>query len=44
MNTFGLRRKINTFGLGELQLTVVQAYHEIIDFVLTIARTQNFKG
>lgn len=44
MNTFGLKRKVHTFGLGKLFLTTIQAYHEVANFILRVVKLQNFKG
>lgn len=41
MNTFGLKRKVHTFGLGSLTLVVVDAYHEVQNFVLRITKRFN---
>jgi len=41
MNTFGLKRKVHTFGLGKLNLVIVNAYHEIQRFVLRITKRFN---
>ena len=36
MNTFGIKRKVHTFGLG--LPTLVKAYHEIQRFALAVAK------
>ena len=42
MNTFGLKRKLNTFWLGKLQLEIIDAWNEIVSFVLQIKRNIQF--
>ncbi len=44
MNTFGLRRKINTFWLGKLQFKIIDAWNEVVSFVLQIKNIYNFIG
>lgn len=44
MNTFGLKRGSHSFGLGTLKLSVVEAYHEIQKFVLTVAIRYNLSA
>ena len=43
MNTFGLKRKVHSFGLGKLRLSVVDAYHEIQRFSLSIYTKIKFR-
>jgi hypothetical protein len=42
MNTFGLKRKVNTFWLGKLQLEVVESWNEIVTFILNIKQNIQF--
>jgi hypothetical protein len=42
MNTFGLKRKVHTFGLGRLSDQLVEGVHDIVDFVLTIYKKVYF--
>ena len=42
MNTFGLKRKVNTFWLGRLQLEITEAWKEIVSFVGHIKRNIKF--